>query len=123
MIVRDASGAILPGGDSRIDIAPATPLATLGNLVIGDNASSNRDAWYVNDWFPPHPRSADGDIDEVQIYTGIPADTDLANIAAFRHDCAGADHFEIAHAGTGVTCEPAAITLRAHAADHSVFAG
>src|SRR5690606_13758110 len=26
-------------------------------------------------------------------------------------------------AGTGVNCDPAAITIRAHAADHSVFAG
>lgn len=123
IVIRDAAGNLLPSGESRISLGGMPPLATLGNLVVGDNASTNQDAWYENPFWPPHPASADGDIDEVLVYSGLLDDTSIANLWRIRHDCAAADHFSITHAGTAVNCDAAALMIAAHDISDAVFGG
>ncbi len=64
----------------------------------------------------------DGLIDEVRVYLLALDATDIQTIMAETHPCgAGIDHFLITHDGQGISCAAEAVTVSAHALDHSVF--
>jgi MSHA biogenesis protein MshQ len=62
-------------------------------------------------------RSFQGDIDEVKIFSGGLSDSQVADLYAEVHPCPvipAPHHIEVSHAsGTGATCAPSALTLRA----------
>jgi MSHA biogenesis protein MshQ len=63
-------------------------------------------------------RSFQGDIDEVRVFNGVLSASQVANIAAEAHTCPvvlAPDHIEISDSsgGSGVTCAPTTLTLRA----------
>lgn len=55
-----------------------------------------------------------GNLDEVRAYQSALSTAEVAAIAIQGHACAGAlDHLRIEHAGSGVTCAPTTLTLKA----------
>ncbi|MGE0486831.1 MAG: DUF6701 domain-containing protein [Gammaproteobacteria bacterium] len=57
-----------------------------------------------------------GDIDEVRVYSRALAANEIVNVMNTARPCrASIDHYAISHAGIGVTCEAAAVTITGHA--------
>ena len=94
---------IFIGGRASI---PQAGFGTLGNLIIGDNASS----YVVADMTR---NSADGVFDDVRIYD---YEQTLALVRADMldtEDCFRVHHYEIVHPEEALTCSTAAVTVKA----------
>lgn len=81
--------------------------ASLGTLVLGDNASN-----FVQSGLGTL-NSADGRIDEVRVYNFEISNADVLNDMAASHDCVFINHLRIEHDGQGLTCAAESITLKA----------
>lgn len=87
-------------------------LAALGSLYMGDN----RGAAFGNNGVRD---SANGVLDEVRIYgAAVGAGVVAAHFNSTR-PCV--DHFSITSSGTGITCQPEAVTVSAHDTLHAVL--
>ena len=81
--------------------------ASLGTLVLGDNASN-----FVQSGLGTL-NSANGRIDEVRVYNFEISNADVLNDMAASHDCVFINHLRIEHDGQGLTCAAESITLKA----------
>ncbi len=81
--------------------------ASLGTLVLGDNASN-----FVQSGLGTL-NSADGRLDEVRVYNFEISNADVLNDMAASHDCVFINHLRIEHDGQGLTCAAENITLKA----------
>lgn len=90
-----------------------TPLSTLD---LGDNATSGVTPTGGT------PNSANGLLDEVNIYTTEINATQATSDMNATHVCKALDHFHVMHNGSALTCTLAPVTIEAHAADHSKVA-
>ncbi|GAB58314.1 LamG domain-containing protein [Rheinheimera nanhaiensis] len=81
--------------------------ASLGTLVLGDNASN-----FVQSGLGTL-NSSDGRIDEVRVYNFEISNADVLNDMAASHDCVFINHLRIEHDGQGLTCAAENITLKA----------
>lgn len=60
------------------------------------------------------PEYLNGDLDEVRIYGQVLTDAEVVTIRDITRPCASfVDHIRIEHNGTGLTCEPATVTVKA----------
>jgi MSHA biogenesis protein MshQ len=98
-------------------INPLSP--SIGTLYLGDNRSS-----FITN--PGTGKSANGVIDEVRIYNYEVTPAIVLRDYNATHACAAFDHIKIEHAtGSGVTCTPSTLTLKAcaDAACSSLYTG
>lgn len=87
-------------------------LGALGSLYLGDNRGADVGSQGVQN-------SANGMIDEVRIYgAAVGAGVVAAHFNATR-PCV--DHFSVTSSGTGITCQPEAVTVSAHDSLHAVM--
>lgn len=91
-----------------VAIATTQPLSSaIGTLYMGDN----RSAFTTN---PGTGKSANGVLDEVRIYNYEATAAVILRDYVATHSCSAVDHIQIEHAsGSGVTCSPATLTLKA----------
>lgn len=98
-----------------------TVTAQAGTLSVGDNPLGVADT-------QGSVTSADGYIDDVAVYNYVLTQAQVNTLMNSTHACAGytIDHVELQHAsGTGVTCTPSTLTIRAcaNAACSSLYTG
>lgn len=90
--------------------------ASLSTIYIGDNRTSGVKPSGGS------PNSANGLIDEVNIYnTEINAAQAANDMNATRPSCTSVDHFHIVHGGTQVNCDVANVTIEAHDSAHTLI--
>jgi MSHA biogenesis protein MshQ len=90
-------------------------VAPLSSIYIGDNRTSGSTPTGGT------PNSANGIIDEVNIYnTEINVSQALADMNA-THACTSIDHFHIIHNGSAVTCDATPVTIEAHDVNHALI--
>jgi MSHA biogenesis protein MshQ len=82
-------------------------------LYLGDNRMSgvSGNGYTTN--------SANGILDEARIYNYVRTLGEIQADMNATHACGNVDHFAIAHAGTGVTCQAENVTITAHDALHN----
>ncbi|MDU0353114.1 LamG domain-containing protein [Paraglaciecola aquimarina] len=81
-------------------------LANLSRAYV--NSEFNIGGWSASSSFNFH-----GLIDEVRIYQGKLTNTDVQTIMNERHECPVPHHYQIQHAGRGLTCEALPVTVKA----------
>jgi MSHA biogenesis protein MshQ len=90
-------------------------ITALSTIYLGDNRISGSTPTGGS------PNSANGIIDEVNMYsTEINANQAMADMNA-THACTSLDHFHIIHNGTAVTCDTTPITIEAHDINHALI--
>jgi len=89
-------------------IGTTSPLsASIGTLYLGDNRSS-----FVTN--PGTGNSANGVIDEVRIYNHEASSTVIQRDYTATRACpAAVDHYRLEHTGSGLTCTPSTVTVKA----------
>ncbi len=108
IVYRDGSQKIYINGVLAGTHNDSGPLTTQNDPVfIGRDLSFNS-------------RTFNGYIDEVRIYNGAMTEAEVQTVYAETHTCnaRGPDHYHIAHAGSGITCEQSTVTITPHDTDH-----
>lgn len=88
----------------------------LGGLDIGDNSTFN---------ITPSggsPNSANGLIDEMNIYATEVGVSQISADMNSTHSCASVNHFHVTHNGTAVMCDTPTVTIEAHDINHGLVA-
>jgi len=86
-------------------------MAGLNSIVFGDNATTYSDNGSGS---LASRTSANGMFDEVRIYKSVLSQIEIQTDMNDDSGCVKSiDHFQIIHSGTGLTCEPESITIKA----------
>jgi hypothetical protein len=93
-----------------------TVSSSVGTLYLGDNRSSFTGSNGTG-------RSADGVLDEVNIYNFEGGTGLIQRDMNYTATCNGADHIRVQHDGTAVNCLAEPVTISVHQYDHNIFSG
>ncbi|MBA3581086.1 MAG: Ig-like domain-containing protein [Gammaproteobacteria bacterium] len=92
-----------------------------GTAAYAETLANNTDPLQIGSDQTAPGRFFNGQIDEVYIASKAYSATEIQYLMSLTHPCTiTSDHIAISHAGTGITCMPAPITVRVHQGDHSI---